>query len=142
VFPRARQDQVLTEVVGNEVVVYDEARHQAHRLNGAAAIVWRHCDGQHSVPDLTALLRRHISPEAGDELVWLALDRFEAANLLDQPRELSTEIRRLSRRRALSLAGALSVLVPVVVTLAVPSPAQAHSHEPEQPPEEPPGGIS
>src|SRR5262245_8289396 len=106
--PRARQEHILTEPVADELVVYDEVRHRAHRLNRSAALVWRHCDGQRSPAELATLLAQQLGEAAGEDLVWLALDRLEAANLLQEPLQRSTEQRRLSRRQTLlrvSLAG-------------------------------------
>jgi hypothetical protein len=133
-YPQARQDKIVTEAVGDELVVYDELRHRAHRLNAAAATVWRHLDGQHSVADLAALLPAKACNATSEDLVWLALVRFDAAHLLQGPLERRTEDQRSSRRkglRHLMAAGALAALVPAIITLAVPSPAQAQQSPPE-----------
>ncbi len=37
--PRARTSGLVVKVLGDEVLVYDLARHRAHRLNHAAAAV-------------------------------------------------------------------------------------------------------
>lgn len=135
--PQARQDKIVTEAVADELVVYDELRHRAHRLNAAAATVWRNLDGQHSVADLAASLQAKLGDEASEEFVWLALVRFEAAHLLQQPlQQRPTRDQRLSRRKGLQqvmVAGALAALVPTIITLAVPSPAQAESCPPSEP---------
>ncbi len=54
--PQARQDKLLVQEVGDELVVYDQKRHVAHSLNRTAALVWQNCDGQRTVADLAALL--------------------------------------------------------------------------------------
>jgi hypothetical protein len=124
---KARQDNLLVEAIGDELVVYDEARHRAHRLNRIAGLVWRHCDGRHTVADLAALLQREVNAAATEDVVWLTLDRLDAARLLEEGPPLPEEDAMTSRRRLLKkiLIGALAVLTPVVVTLAVPTPAQA-----------------
>lgn len=128
--PKARQEGLLVQEVGDELAVYDQERHRAHRLNHSAAVVWRHCDGQRSVDDLTAVLQKEMNPVADHELVLLALDQLNNAHLLETPLARSTEETRLSRRaivRKVGLVGVLSLLLPVITTIAVPTPAQAQS---------------
>src|SRR5215510_129721 len=96
--PKARQEGLLVQEVGDELAVYDRESHRAHRLNQTAAVVWRHCDGQRSVDDLTAVLQKDLSPMADHELVLLALDRLSAAHLLETPVVRPAEESRLSRR--------------------------------------------
>jgi hypothetical protein len=130
--PEARQDGLLTEQVADELVVYDQERKLVHRLNPSSALVWRHCDGTRSITDVAALLREELSPVADEDLVWVALDRLGAANLLREPIRRSAADTRLSRRqvvRKVGRVGVLALLLPVVTTLAVPTPAQAQSGE-------------
>jgi hypothetical protein len=128
-FPEARNDLLLIQEVGNELVVYDEERHLAHRLSRTAALVWRHCDGKHSVEDLTARLRKELGPSADEDLVRLALDRLEKAHLLvDQlvwPAEEAPPTRRRVLARLKQTAAAL--LVPAILTIVAPAPSLAQS---------------
>lgn len=126
--PKARQDKVLAEKVGDELVVYDQERHRAHRLNRTAALVWRHCDGQWTVAQLVAFLQRELHPGVDEDVVLMTLDQLEKARLLENVVQRSTEDKRVLRRqvmRKVSLVG-LSLFLPAVVTLAV-TPAQAHA---------------
>src|SRR5262245_18504542 len=43
--PRAKTSELVVKKVGEELLVYDLARHKAHSLNRVAAAVWRACDG-------------------------------------------------------------------------------------------------
>jgi hypothetical protein len=47
--PLARSSELLTEEVDGELLIYDEERDTATRLNRTAAVVWRSCDGQRSI---------------------------------------------------------------------------------------------
>lgn len=129
--PKARQDKLLIQEVGDELVVYDQQRHHAHRLNRTAALVWRHCDGQMSVADITTLLQSELSlPAANEEMVWLALDRLEKSHLLCERMTRPTNAAFISRRQAigqLGLAGGLAFLLPVVMSIVAPTPAMAAS---------------
>jgi len=115
--PRARGRDLVVHEIDGEVVVYDLARHRAHRLNRAAALVWRACNGRRTVDEIASHVRRALDG-ADRELVWAALGKLDRAHLLDEP-----IARRVSRRRALRAL----LVAPVVVSLLAPSPAQAAS---------------
>ena len=128
--PRARQAGLTSEAVDDEVMIYDLERDQAHRLNRTAAVTFRHCDGRRTVGELAAVLQREVGPSADENLVWLTLERLSAANLLEEPVSRSADELRTSRRlfvRKVGLIGALSLLLPVVTTIAAPTPALAQS---------------
>ncbi len=128
--PKARQEQLLVQEVGDEMVVYDQARDKAHRLNRTAATVWRHCDGQKGVAELSGVLRQELDPSADEDLVWVSLDRLETAHLFQEPIDCSARQRRDSRRRFLGKVGRigmLSLLLPVVESVVAPTAAQAQS---------------
>jgi hypothetical protein len=128
--PKARRDNLLVQEFDDEVVVYDQERHCAHRLNRTAALVWRHSDGQRTIADLALILQQELDLVADENLVWLTLDRLDQAHLLQESLQRSPEQTRLSRRqvvRKASLVGVLSLLLPVITTLVTPSPATAQS---------------
>ncbi len=128
--PKARQDDLLMEEVADELVVYDQQRKLAHSLNRTAALVWRHCDGQRSISDLTALLRAELDPIADEDLVLVAIDRLEGIHLLEESSGRTADQARTSRRqvvRKVGRVGVLTLLLPVVTTLLAPTPAQAQS---------------
>lgn len=126
--PHAREEALLVQEVGDELVVYDQERHRAHRLNRTAALVFRRCDGRKTVAELAALVQEDSGLPEGEGLVWLALDRLEKAHLLRERLKRPAKEAGITRRRVmrkLGVAGVLSFLLPVVTTLAVPTPAMA-----------------
>lgn len=131
--PVARSEQLLVQEVGDELVVYDQRSHRAHRLNGTARTVWRLADGSRSVGELAVRLRDELRPgeraELGigdsEALVRLALDDLARAGLLARsPRSGGIE-EATSRRQILTAAAAL--LTPVIATIVAPTPADAQS---------------
>lgn len=122
--PEARTDQLLTQEVGTELVVYDERTHQAHRLNGTARTVWHLADGRRSVDDLASALQATLgTPEAGT-LVRLALADLNRAGLLvTRP---GPDLHETPSRRQM-LTAAASAFVPVVASIVAPPPAAAQS---------------
>jgi len=122
---RARRRNLVTQEVGDDLVVYDLTSHRAHRLNPTTALIWRHCDGRRTVAELAELVGR------GEALVGLALDQLEQAGLLDARLARSAEERALSRRQvlALGLAGVASVLLPGCESMTIPTPDEVGRRE-------------
>ncbi|HEY2375182.1 MAG TPA: PqqD family protein [Gemmatimonadaceae bacterium] len=129
-YPKARQNGLLSEQVAGEVVVYDGARQEMHSLNRSASIVWRGCDGQRSVPELAAILGDELGMEPNDSLVEYALDELSRANLLETSGDTAQQLTRRAVVRRLSLAGAAALALPVVMSIAAPTPAMAASAVP------------
>jgi hypothetical protein len=126
--PDSRRERLLVQEVGTEWVIYDQDRHRVHRLNRAAALVWRNCDGVNTVSDLAALLRNELTPDANEEWVWQALGRLGKARLLKEPVARPGGAGGVTRRRvlrAMSGTTALLALLPVVSTMLTPSPVRA-----------------
>jgi hypothetical protein len=125
--PQARDQKLLTRELPDGLLIYDLERDRGHFLNRTATLIWQHCDGTTSVAALASLLRKQELP-ADEDLVWLALSRLEKAHLLQEPLVRPTE--GMSRReviRKLGLAAGLTALIPVVTSIAAPTPAMAQS---------------
>ena len=128
--PKARIDELLIEEVFNELVVYDCRTQQAHRLNPTAAFVWRNCDGNSSVANLVAMFSEEFGVAVSEPMVLWAIESLTQAGLLENGSSEGGPVRDTSRRaalRKLSMTGALTVIAPIVATLAAPTPAQAGS---------------
>ena len=127
--PRAREDELVVEELPDETLVYDLKRHKARCLNRTAALVWRHCDGQTTVPELAALLGEQLATPTDEAVVWMALDRLGRAHLLSEPVTLPADRARYSRRevlRTLRRVAGISLL-PVVASIVAPRAAAAAS---------------
>jgi len=129
--PLARTDGVLTEDVDDEVIVYDERTDVACRLNRTAALVWRKCDGTHTVEDLVRVLEADVGDIADEDLVLVTLDYLSEQRLLESGYARRDEASsRLSRRRLIQSAGAVGVaaaVLPMVHSVVAPPPAAAMS---------------
>lgn len=116
--PRARLGGLILRELGEELVVYDKERHQAHCLAARAAAVFRCADGTRAAADIAALLG------TGPQAVSAVLDQLAAAGLLEggpAPDECVPSRRELLRQAGLRAA----VLAPVIHSLFVPAPAEA-----------------
>ena len=124
--PLARQDELVVEELPDETLVYDLKRHKARCLNRTAALVWQHCDGQTTVPELAALLEEQLATPTDEAVVWMALDRLGRAQLLSEPVTLPTDRAQYSRRevlRTLRRAAGISLVLPVVASIFAPRAA-------------------
>jgi len=123
--PRARQDGLLEEAVGEELLLYDRDSHTAHCLSPIAACVWRHCDGERDIAALARLAG------ASESLVADALYELREKDLLDaEPRLMQSTIPGISRREAIGRAaryGAAATAGSLIVSAAAATPAMAES---------------
>jgi hypothetical protein len=123
--PRARRGGLLVREIGEETLVYDSTRHEAHCLNAPAAFVYRQCDGRTPVEEIVRRMREQLGPAAGAPLVQTALEGLGQAGLLEAspspPRSVDPGRRALLRGAGASAA----LLLPAVVSLVAPTPAEA-----------------
>ena len=135
--PARRREALVHAAVDDEVLIYDEQRHQAHALNAAAAEVLEHCDGQHSVQQMARQLAAAqkasaslLPPDlrAQESWVWLALLQLDRARLLQDRLKSAAPLptRRDLLRRLARGALALPVL-PVVASVVAPTAMEAAS---------------
>jgi hypothetical protein len=127
ILPRARQTDLLTNALGDELLVYDMQRDRAHCLNRQAALIWQRCDGHTTV---AALARELQTPEA-EAIIGLALDQLRKRHLLEPATPADSRAAagaRLTRRalvRRLGVGAALAL--PVITSLLAPTAAMAGS---------------
>ena len=128
--PQARNERLVVQQMGDETVIYDEQRNHIHRLNQTAALIWRHCDGRRTAADLARVAQDELGSPMTEEMVWLALDRLEKGHLLQdklvRPDKEGQVTRRQMLRKA-ALVGGATLLLPVVQSMAAPTPAMAIS---------------
>ena len=128
IYPRARRRGILVDQVGDETIVFDEERKEAHSLNRMASIVWRYCDGAHSITEIAHLLGNELGVETNDAIVDYALDKLASVHLLES--EGADESDQLTRRHAMkrvAAAGVAAVGLPAVLTVLTPTEAMAAS---------------
>ena len=120
--PVARRDGLLTRDLKDELLVYSRDEHRAHCLNRTAATVFRNADGTRSVADLALLLAPQADRAAGEAVVGETLDRLAEAGLLEGgPAASGWSRREVVRRVGIGAA----VLLPAIVSIVAPTPAEA-----------------
>lgn len=122
--PQARTSDLVVKGVGEELLVYDLARHRAHSLNRVAAAVWRACDGTRGVAALGQAAARESGQAVPVDAVRYALQSLGRAQLMEGP----VAEGGLTRREVMARLGtAAAVALPLVTTIIAPTSAQAAS---------------
>jgi hypothetical protein len=111
--PMRRSDGLLTERVGDEVVVLDERRGEAHCLTAAAAAVWELCDGSYGVARIGELAGLRDGEAASALAALRDLDLLEPE--LDVPPRIT---RRTVATRAIQAGAGASVLSAMIPAAA------------------------
>ena len=137
--PRAQRSGLLVQPVGDQLVVYDQARQRLHVLSRTAAAVWRHCDGRRTAAELIEPVGDELGTQVDESVIALALAQLDEARLLEERLAPAPGEDTLSRREVLHRAAAAlvaGVLLPTVTSCGLPveptSPggASLSMHEP------------
>lgn len=121
--PRAQDKRLLVKAVGDQLVVFDQSRQRLHVLSRTTAVVWRHCDGTHTVADLIGLVGDELGAPVDDSLITLALAQLDEAHLLEEPVASKTRDDGLSRRDLLQRAAAMAagIMLPTITSCGIPT---------------------
>jgi hypothetical protein len=106
-FPRSRQHGLIVDQVGDETIVFDEERREAHSLNRLASVVWRHCDGATSISYLAELVGEELGLAVNEGIVDYALDMLDGVHLMQKENDAAAE--QVSRREVVRRMAAASV---------------------------------
>ncbi len=125
--PRARQDGLLVDTIGEELLLYDQDSHTAHCLSPIAACVWQHCDGERDVTELAELAG------VSEDLIADALHELREKDLLAaEPALTQSTVPGVSRREAIGRVaryGAAATAGSMIVSATAATPAMASSVE-------------
>lgn len=124
--PRARQEDLVIEGLGEETLVYDMRSHKAHCLNHTAALVWNRCDGTATVTEMARALEQELRVPVQAEMVWLALERLHRAQLLSDQLPRPAAQPAMSRRAVMKKIGlGAAIALPLVTSILAPTTAEA-----------------
>ncbi|HEX8888497.1 MAG TPA: PqqD family protein [Pyrinomonadaceae bacterium] len=124
--PPARNGQLVIRELPEETLVYDLERHEAHCLNNTSAFVWKHCDGQTTVEEMTRLLSREFDSPVDDDVVWLALKQLRRLHLLEEGSG-RIGMMKVTRRDLVRKYLPAALALPVILSIPAPTAAQALS---------------
>jgi hypothetical protein len=122
--PVARKEGLVVQETTEEVLVYDLVSNKAHCLNQTAAFVWKSCDGNNSISEITKLFEKESGAVVHEDLIWLAIDQLSDKNLLEA--EVAAEFGGSTRREVIKKIGLATVVaLPIVASLTAPTSALA-----------------
>lgn len=122
--PQARRDGLIVRELPDEVLIYDTEDDKAHCLNATAAAVWRYCDGETSVSEMSFRLAREFSTPVDEDVVWLALETLGKSGLLEEPVIRPSGVSRGDVVKKAALVGA-ALSVPAVFSVLAPTASAA-----------------
>lgn len=82
-----KKSRLLHGEMSEDAVLYDEETKEIHVLNPTAFLVWKLCDGGHSVEDIEQAVKREFSTRAGQEIaedIQKIVDTFKDKGLLEE----------------------------------------------------------
>jgi hypothetical protein len=122
--PVAKKEGLVLQELPGEVLIYDTAKNRAYCLNETSAFVWKACDGENSVDQISRMLAKEFKAPVNEDLVWLALDQLGKDELLSETPKSRFE--GMTRRDVIRKVGFASMIaLPVVASLMAPTAAMA-----------------
>lgn len=138
IMPKAREDRLIIKELPDETLVYDLDTDEAHCLNSTAALVWKNCDGQQSIIDVTKAIRNTLNTAVDEEIVYLALNQLDQTSLLSTSPKLSNAFAGISRRQWVRRIGLAAIAIPMIISISAPD-ANAQVSCPAPPAKQPNG---
>lgn len=127
-YPKSFVEEIVVQELKGEMLIYNLKTNKACCLNETSALVWQLCDGTRSISEISRTISQKQNIAFGDDLVWLALDILNEADLLAESGEFVPESPDLSRREMIRKVGLTSmVALPIVTALTAPAAAAASS---------------
>lgn len=127
VTPSARFERLITHVVRDEMVVYDEERDHIHHLNAVATAVWLSTDGQRSLSEIAQAASSTLGTDLDQGAVREALTRLDDAHLLNDTLPPNWRTASTTRRQFLKRSAMAGAALPMVISVSAPQAAQAAS---------------
>lgn len=125
IYYATEREHLAVESVGDELLIYDRRSDVAHCLGEVAACVWTRCQGGASLDDLMGAVAPLADAADAEALVLTALAELRERRLLEATGGAIGAVSRRDVLKRLAGVGAAAAMVPLVVSAAVPKPADA-----------------
>ena len=132
--PVARKSEIFAEKLPEEVVLYDKTNHKVHCLGKTAAAVWESCDGTKTVDDLAQIVEAKFGAPTDREVVLLALEGLENADLLEPGSGVVANAGLASRRQVMGKIAMAGTALVATILAAAPAAHASHHATPPPPP--------
>lgn len=120
--PKVRNQNIVIQEIGNEIMIYDLEINKAYCLNETSAIIYQNCNGETDFADLNS---KYNFP---NEIIYLTLDQLQKENLLEKKSEFLSPFKGLSRREVVKkiVLGSM-IALPVIASIVAPTAINAAS---------------
>ncbi len=125
--PVARSTRVLTENVGDEMVVYDLDSKEAHCLNPLAAAVFSFADGSNTAAEIAELAAHRLARPVTEAEVSDAVAQLAQHSLLETLVAIRDGLSRRDAMRRFATVSAAAAATPLIVSILAPTAAAAQS---------------
>lgn len=126
-FPLSRKENIVTQELDGEILVYNLETNKAVCMNETSALVWSLCDGKKSVGEISQTIAKKMNATANEDLVWLAIDQLKDENLMVNS-EINSPFEGINRREVIKKVGlGTMIALPIVTGLIAPTAANAAS---------------
>jgi len=127
-YPKSRNEDIVVQEMGKEILVYDLKTNRAVCLNETAAIVWRLCNGKRAVSEIADEAGKQMKSSVDENLISFALDQLKKDGLLSEGFEQNERFPGLSRREVIRKVGlGAMVALPIVSSIVAPRAVAAQS---------------
>jgi hypothetical protein len=126
--PLARRNEIVTQEMGDEILIYDLKADKAFALNSTSSAIWQYCDGKTSVSEIAEKMSAELKESVSENLVWLALEGLKKEKLIENDNELTSPFVGVSRRQVIRQIGTTSLIaLPIIGALVAPLATHAQS---------------
>ncbi|MEQ1857389.1 MAG: hypothetical protein ABL963_13090 [Longimicrobiales bacterium] len=126
--PRGRRQELETQWVEGELLVYDLRSHCAHSLPPLTGRVWELADGTKDVATLMQVLSERHEIQASSEAVRAALEALAATDLMDGASVSARGVSRADFIRNAAAVGSIGLMgAATIKSIIAPTPAAAQS---------------
>ncbi|MCB1022955.1 MAG: PqqD family protein [Acidobacteria bacterium] len=126
--PMVRDHDLVFQVSGNELLIYDLKKNKAYCLNETSALIWNLCNGKNTAAEISGRISSHLGAQVSEDFVLLALNQFADDELMQNDNAAFSVSRGLSRRELIRKVGfASAVALPLISSITAPKAASAQS---------------
>ncbi len=126
--PNSRKNGIIIQDYQEETLVYDLDTNKAFCLNATSAHVWKACNGNRTIPEITQHLKKELDESANEKLVEFALDQLSKEGLIEGYESAIAGNAGISRRSAIKTLGlSTAIALPIIASLVAPPAAYAQS---------------
>jgi hypothetical protein len=128
-YPKSRRRGLRTEMLLDELLVYDLSKQKAYCLNAAAMAVYELADGTRTVEEIAHHLALRSELPADADLVRFTLEQLDRQGLLETNGGFFGAAAP-TRRQLLARLGVAAAVLPAILSISLPRPAAAQSPGP------------